>query len=133
MDKSRITAAIWTWGTDKREQMVRAAKEVTEIGYRSFESVKSAIYAYDMDLTAYKEVLKKYCLGNSLEFDETAYDEFVKNIEDENLKDATGRIKNYCHIIGSINSEKFKLSLSEYISEDMEIYKLMESCILERG
>ena len=62
MDKSRITAAIWTWGTDNREQMVTAAKEVTAIGYESFESVKAAIYAYDMDLPAYQEVLNQYNL-----------------------------------------------------------------------
>jgi inosose dehydratase len=62
LDKSRITAAIWPWGTDTREQMEQAAKEVTEIGYKSFESVKAAIYAYDLDLKAYKEVLEKYDL-----------------------------------------------------------------------
>jgi len=62
LDKSRITAAIWPWGTQKREEMEQAAREVTEIGYTSFESVKAAIYAYDLDLDAYKEVLKKYNL-----------------------------------------------------------------------
>lgn len=60
MDKSRITASIWSWGTDTREQMEIAAREVSEIGYKWFESVKSAIYAFDMDLAAYKEVLKRY-------------------------------------------------------------------------
>jgi len=63
MDKSRITAAIWTWGTQNREQMVTAAKEVTAIGYTSFESVKAAIYAFDLDLAAYKEVLAEYGLN----------------------------------------------------------------------
>jgi len=62
LDKTRITAAIWPWGTQNREQMEQAAKEVTEIGYRSFESVKAAIYAYDLDLKPYREVLKKYDL-----------------------------------------------------------------------
>ena len=62
MDKSRITAAIWPWGTDNKEQMEMAAKEVTEIGYTSFESVKAAIYAFDMNLGAYKEVLDRYGL-----------------------------------------------------------------------
>ena len=62
MDTSRITAAIWPWGTATREQMELAAKEVTEIGYRSFESVKAAIYAFDLDLNAYKEVLNRYDL-----------------------------------------------------------------------
>lgn len=62
LDKSRITAAIWPWGVETREQMETAAKEVTEIGYKSFENVKAAIYAYDLDLKAYKEVLEKYDL-----------------------------------------------------------------------
>ena len=62
LDKSRITAAIWTWGTDTREQMVTASREVSEIGYKSFESVKAAIYAFDLDLAAYREVLNKYGL-----------------------------------------------------------------------
>ena len=60
MDKSRITASIWPWGTSTREQMETAAKDVHEIGYTSFESVKAAIYAYDMDLAAYKEVCDRY-------------------------------------------------------------------------
>ena len=60
LDKSRITAAIWTWGTDNRGQMETASKEVTEIGYKSFESVKAAIYAFDLDLAGYKEVLDRY-------------------------------------------------------------------------
>jgi len=60
MDKTRITAAIWPWGTDTRQQMVDAAKEISEIGYKSFESVKAAMYAYDMDVKAYKEVLEEY-------------------------------------------------------------------------
>ena len=62
MDISRITAAIWPWGTETREQMELAAKQVSAIGYKSFESVKRAIYAFDMDLDAYKEVLKRYDL-----------------------------------------------------------------------
>ena len=56
MDTSRITASIWPWGTQTRDQMELAAKEVSAIGYHSFESVKAAIYAYDLDLAAYKEV-----------------------------------------------------------------------------
>ena len=60
MIKSRITAAIWPWGTETREQMETAAAAVSKIGYENFESVKAAIYAYDLDLKAYKEVLDKY-------------------------------------------------------------------------
>lgn len=63
MDKTKITASIWPWGTSNREEMELAAKEVTEIGYKSFESTESAIHAYDMDLNAYKEVLKEFDLN----------------------------------------------------------------------
>ncbi len=62
LDRKRITAAIWTWGTENREQMEKAAKEITAIGYTSFESVKAAIYAFDLDLEAYQEVLDRYGL-----------------------------------------------------------------------
>lgn len=62
MDKSQIAAAIWPWGTTTREEMETAAKEVSAIGYKSFESVKPAIYAYDLDINAYREVLKRYDL-----------------------------------------------------------------------
>ena len=62
MDTSRITASIWPWGTKTREEMELAAKEVSEIGYHSFESVKAAVYAYDLDLAAYKEVCDRYDL-----------------------------------------------------------------------
>ncbi len=63
LDRSRITAAIWPWGTSTKEQMELAAKEVSAIGYESFESVKSAIYAFDLNLDAYREVLKRYNLN----------------------------------------------------------------------
>jgi len=62
MDKSKIAYAIWPWGTAKPEQMEKAAKEVTEVGYTQFESVKTAIYAFDLNLEAYKEVLNRYNL-----------------------------------------------------------------------
>ncbi len=62
MDMSRITAAIWPWGTQTKDQMELAAKEITEIGYKSFESVKAAIYAYDLNLKDYREVLERYDL-----------------------------------------------------------------------
>ncbi|MBQ8249515.1 MAG: TIM barrel protein [Clostridia bacterium] len=63
MVKSRITAAIWPWGTDTREQMETAAAAVSKIGYEQFESVKAAIYAFDLDIKAYKEVLERYNLN----------------------------------------------------------------------
>jgi hypothetical protein len=84
-------------------------------------------YLYD------KEVLTNYCQKANLSFDETEYDQFVTDIVNQNLKDATGRIKNFCGITSSINPEKFKLTLSECITEDMAVYKELASCIFERG
>lgn len=84
-------------------------------------------YLYD------KEVLTKYCSANQLVFDEGEYDKFVLDIVNQNLKDTTGRIKNYCGITTSVNTEKFKLTLSEYITEDMEVFQELEDCIFQRA
>lgn len=84
-------------------------------------------YLYD------KEVLINYCAKNSLAFDEVSYDQFVTDIMNQNLKDATGRIKNFCSITSSINAETFKLTLSEYITESMEVYRELVSCVFDRG
>lgn len=79
-----------------------------------------------------KEVLKAYCADQNLTFDEIEYNNFVTNINDQNLKDETGRIKKICGITTSINAEVFKITLSNYITEDMAVYKELEQCIFER-
>lgn len=83
-------------------------------------------YLYD------KEVLKSYCDLNSLIFNEDDYDNYVTDVINQNLKDATGRIKNFCGITTSINAEQFKLNLSEYITNEMVVYKELKECIFER-
>ncbi len=80
-----------------------------------------------------KEVLKSYCIANSLVFDEPEYDKFVLNIIDQNVKDNITRIKNYCGITTSINADMFKLALSKFVTEEMDVYKELEHCIFERG
>lgn len=62
MKKSQITYAIWPWGTQTREQAEEAARDVTSIGYKSFESVKSALYAFDLNVDEYKAMLNSYGL-----------------------------------------------------------------------
>jgi predicted ATPase len=79
-----------------------------------------------------KEVLIKYCQINGLIFEEVEYDKFVTDIDNQNIKDDIGRIKNYCNITTSINAERFKLSLSKIISDDMSVFKDLEQCIFER-
>lgn len=84
-------------------------------------------YLYD------KEVLKKYCAINGLVFDEAAYDVFVTNIENQNLKNETGRIKNYCGITTSVTPEQFKLTLSACILEGMAVFLELEDCVFTRN
>lgn len=62
MKKSQICYAVWPWGTTTKEQAETAAKEITEIGYKSFESVKAAIYAYDLNVKEYKSMLDSFGL-----------------------------------------------------------------------
>lgn len=80
-----------------------------------------------------KEVIKEYCTDKGLTFDEASYDVFVTDIRNQNLKDETGRIKNICGITTSINAEIFKIMLSDYVREDMVVYRELEHCIFSRG
>lgn len=79
-----------------------------------------------------KEVLAAYCGKNALAFDESKFDDFVKDISNQNLKDQTGLIKKICGITTSINPESFKLSLSEVVNESMTCYQELERCIFFR-
>lgn len=79
-----------------------------------------------------KEVLKKYCEQNNLQFSEQDYDAFVTNICDQNLKDESNRMRNYCNIVGSVNPEVFKLNLAKVIDTSMEVYKELERVIFNR-
>ena len=79
-----------------------------------------------------KEVLQAYCVENSLSFDEVEYDKFVTDIDNQPVKDEWNRIKNYCGITTSVNADKFKLTLSEFIKEGMAVYSELENCIFKR-
>ncbi len=84
-------------------------------------------YLYD------KEVLKKYCALNGLNFDETDYDKYVTDIINQQVKDSTSHIKNFCNIIGSINPEVFKKALAKVIDDSMDVYKELEQVIFSRA
>jgi predicted ATPase len=76
-----------------------------------------------------KEVLKAYCAANSKEFKEQDFDNFVTDIINQNVKDETTRIKNFCNITTNVNAETFKLNLSTFITSNMYIYKELEDVI----
>jgi AAA15 family ATPase/GTPase len=79
-----------------------------------------------------KEVLKAYCSANGKEFKEMEYDNFVNDIINQNVKDETGRIKNFCSITTSVNPETFKLNLATFITPEMQVYKELENVIFNR-
>ncbi|WP_337184238.1 AAA family ATPase [Shinella sp.] len=83
-------------------------------------------YLYD------KEVLKDYCNCENLPFDESAYDDLVTDIVNQNLKDVTGRIKSICGIVGSVNPESFKVALSMHFKIGMDVFKELEDCVFNR-
>lgn len=84
-------------------------------------------YLYD------KEVLKKYCEINEKTFDEAAYDVFVTDVVNQQIKDNTGHIRNFCGIVGSINAEVFKKNLAKVIDDSMQVYKELERVIFQRA
>lgn len=93
--------------------------------YRMLERLEIENYLYD------KEVLKKYCENNGLTFDETNYDTLIGEIDDCNVKDMTGQIKNLCGITTSISPDKFKLNLSKCIVPESTVYDELRKCIFQ--
>lgn len=83
-------------------------------------------YLYD------KDVLKAYCEAMGSTFDEKAYDDFVTDIINQNLKDETGRIKSICGITVSVNPDTFKRNLSKHIISTMPVYQELEQEIFGR-
>lgn len=79
-----------------------------------------------------KEVLKAYCLANEKEFKEQDYNAFVTDIINQNVKDETGRVKNFCSITTNVNPENFKLNLATFIIPEMQVYKELENVIFNR-
>ena len=78
-----------------------------------------------------KEILQQYCADKKKNFQESDYDKFIIDIYNQNVKDEVGRIKNFCNIKTSINSDQFKINLSDYIKPNTEVYKELKECIFE--
>ena len=96
------------------------------LNHRVLKRLELENYLYD------KEVLKKFCATNDLIFDELAYDAYVTDIVNQNIKDETGRIKNICGINTSINPEVFKKNLAKCIDNSMNVYAELEQEIFNR-
>jgi hypothetical protein len=121
--KDRDMASGKVVGENDRQVYLRTNPQ----NHRVMKRFELENYLYD------KEVLKAYCAGNTLNFDDAAYDAFVTDIVNQNLKDETGRIKNICGIKGSVNSEEFKVSLAEYLTAKMGVFAELRDCIFARA
>ncbi|MCP1661167.1 AAA family ATPase [Neisseria perflava] len=79
-----------------------------------------------------KEVIKNYCVQKNQSFDEAEYNKIIKDIKNADVKLLVSKMKKICGIATSINPEQFKINLSMYVTEDMNVYKELEECIFDR-
>lgn len=80
-----------------------------------------------------KEILLKYCKSVAgLKFDEEAYDNFLTDINNQEVKDEFNRIKNICGIQANVGASEFKLNLSKCIKKETKVYEELHKCIFER-
>ena len=80
-----------------------------------------------------KEILLRYCESEGLTFNEANYDNFVTDINNQNIKDEINRIKNFCGIQSSISRDRFKLNLSQFITEETAVYQELRTCIFDEN
>lgn len=111
--------------TNENDRLVYLANNPNN--HRVMKRFEIENYLYD------KDVLKAYCRDKSLPFDEAAYDAFVTDIVNQNLKDETARIRNVCGIRGSVSADAFKIALAGYLTENMLAYTELRDCIFNRA
>ena len=108
------------------EETRRQYLENNPSNHRILKRYEIENYLYD------REILEKYCKANDLVFDDSFYCSHVTDIVNQNLKDVTGQIKRCCHITTSVNAESFKINLSNYITENTNVYQELEKVIFDR-
>lgn len=97
--------------------------DLNEANHRMLLRLEIENYAFD------KEVVRAYCVANGVAFDEATYDQHITDIENEDVKDKVGVIKNICNITGSISADRFKLRLAQHLTEEMDLFAELEECI----
>ncbi|NLM76663.1 MAG: TIM barrel protein [Ruminococcaceae bacterium] len=60
MGKAKLAYTVWQWGTENKEQFIQALKDITEVGYDTFESVKAAINVFDGKPEPFLEICRAY-------------------------------------------------------------------------
>ena len=60
MGKAKYAYTVWQWGTDTKEQFIQALRDITEVGYDTFESVKAAINVFDGQPGPFMQLCREY-------------------------------------------------------------------------
>lgn len=106
---------------DRLETLEKSSK-----GTRVLKRLDIENYLFD------KEVLRKYCSANNFRFDEFAYDNYVTDIENQNLRDRTGFIKNFCGITVSMSPAEFKMQLIDFFTDSLKVYQELELVVFDK-
>lgn len=60
MRNENYTLAIWPWGTETKEQFEQAARDMAQIGYRYYESVKAAVDLFTANPHEFEDINARY-------------------------------------------------------------------------
>ena len=60
MSKQKFAYAIWPWGLNTKEQMIQALKDIKEVGFTKFESVRNAIDVFKNNALEFKTITDEY-------------------------------------------------------------------------
>lgn len=59
MADKKFACAIWPWGTETKEQFISALKDIKEVGFNYFESVRNSIDVFESP-EEYKSIVTEY-------------------------------------------------------------------------
>ena len=106
--------------------------EEQRIEYLREENYRRVLKRREIENYLYDEaVLKKYTDKNGFQFNQQEYEDEFQDIVNQDVKSKTGIIKSLCSVTTSINAEKFKVELSNFITPDMDIFKELRNCIFQ--
>ena len=60
MFKQKFAYAIWPWGLNTKEEMIQALKDIKEVGFTKFESVRNAIDVFKNNAHEFKAITDEY-------------------------------------------------------------------------
>jgi predicted ATPase len=98
-----------------------------EPNHRVLKRLEIENYLFD------REVLEAYCVAEGLTFDAATSAALMGDINNDDVKGLTGKIKNICGIITSVDAERFKRNLAAVIRPEMAVYQELEDCIFNRN